>query len=285
MYVCMYVTSVSARDEDESTEAAHAYSVALMAHPAAPASQPDHSPISTPFSLSTRSSDGERARVRAHLEQEFRRQTNLREWFRRRMALLLCEQALAAKLRREDNSARQVAGRLSTFKRQAQGHTAESVVSFTRAQLELPQSTMLEHDTNLILQLLANPVPSNDHAWIYSSQVGRPTDPSKQRMAQHFQLLLVRLVAPKLQLEQARQFVHQAVGFATSGYYRDCILLLWPMLPAEEQFRFQQWYYGFPTGSEDVDAPTGATDAAEDWLVQEHTGGADSSNDPPATDD
>ena len=183
------------------------------------------------------------ARERADRAEAERRRRNFREWFRRRLAVTLCELAVAAMYQRDCQSSRQITGRLSAYKRRCAGHTTGSVVAFTLPQLDRSAAQALQHDCDLIHELYEEPLPQNDETWIYSDMVGRPQDPGRAQVEQRVQLFLLQSLVPRLQ-SAGPEFLHRAILCAGGGLYRDFIWLVWPLLTSDDRFAFQQWYYG-----------------------------------------
>ncbi|CAE7550556.1 unnamed protein product [Symbiodinium microadriaticum] len=185
------------------------------------------------------------ARERADRAEAERRRRNFREWYRRRLAVTLCELAVAAMYQRDCQSSRQITGRLSAYKRRCAGHTTGSVVAFTLPQLDRSAAQALQHDCDLIHELYEEPFPQNDETWIYSDMVGRHQDPGRVQVEQRVQLFLLQSLVPRLQ-SAGPEFLHRAVLCAGGGLYRDFIWLVWPLLTSDDRFVFQQWYYGQP---------------------------------------
>ncbi|CAE7515431.1 SMC1 [Symbiodinium necroappetens] len=202
------------------------------------------------------------ARERAARERVERHWRNLQSWNRRRLVATLCEQAYAEQLATTECSVRQVAGRLSAFKRRCNGRDADGLVEFTLPQLEPPRSDNLRHDVATVLRLYDGQIPPNDRAWILSEQVGRLEDPGRKMVEQQFELLLQRSLAPQLRTTAAQEFVHRAIANAGGSLYRDFMLLLWPLLSTPDRFRFQQWYQS--RHQAEPDEPREAIGTAED---------------------
>ena len=157
---------------------------------------------------------------------------------------LLCELALERQLRENDPTDRRLTARVATFHKRCRGRTAEDIVEFTLPQLAQPSASTLCQDATAILQLLDTPVPPNDQNWILSDQVGRTGDPQRHRVEQRMQLLLRPALDQHLQGASAQTFLDRLVADANGFLYRDFMLLMWPLLPQEDRFLFQQWYQG-----------------------------------------
>ena len=209
------------------------------------------------------------ARARAEQAERVRRRHNFREWFRRRLAVMLCELAVEAMYQRDCQSSRQIAGRLSAFRRRCTGHTLESVVAFTLPQLGQTSAQAVQHDHELLLELYEVPIPPNDEDWIYSDMVGRHQDPNRAQVEQRVQLLLLQSLVPRLH-SAGTELLHRAILAAGGGLYRDFIWLVWPLLTDGDRYTFQQWYYN----------QSAATLPAEDNLAPEQPEPARGSRDP-----
>ena len=200
MYVCMYVCiSVSARISCLPTSLIHGF-VAGMVRSVAASDSPDSEPSECSEASTPASETSERraTRLRASEEQAQRHRHNLQTWLRRRLVVALCELELETKVRAEGKGPRQVSARMASFARQCRGHTAEGVVDFTLPQLERGAAVALRHDVQVVTRLYDRALPENDLAWIYSPQVGRHEDPSRQLVEQRLQLLLLGSLVPQL---------------------------------------------------------------------------------------
>ena len=188
------------------------------------------------------------ARLRAAADLQERRRNNTRAWLRRRFVCIFCEMAVEEQLQRTGCTSRQLAGRLSAFKRRCQGHDLEGLLVFTRPQLDNAAANNLQRDAEVVLNKYDEPVPENDYNWIYSDQVGGPEQPQRHQVEQTIQQLLLRSLRPQLRTGSAEVFIQRAVTAAGGCLYRDAIMLLWPLLSSEDRFAFQQWYQGRPAG-------------------------------------
>ena len=181
---------------------------------------------SAPSADSRESADAAARRLQAAQAQEERRRENASLWYRRRLVAIRCEMAVEAQLRSESRTSRQISGRISWFTRQCQGQSLEGIIQLAQPQLEEPHGSMLAQDTQLLQRLFATPVPVNDRTWIYSDQVGNPSDPGRHLVEQRMQLLLQRHLAPQLGLADPMDFLHRAILTTGGNLYRDFILLM-----------------------------------------------------------
>ena len=188
------------------------------------------------------------ARARAEEAQQARRRDNTRAWLKRRFVCILCEMAVEEQLQRTGCTSRQLAGRLSSFRRRCQGHDLEGLLVFTGPQLDDAAADALQRDADVVLSQYDEPVPENDYHWIYSEQVGGHEHPQRHQVEQTIQQLLLRSLRPQLRTASSEIFIQRAVTAAGGCLYRDSIMLLWPLLSSADRFAFQQWYQGRPVG-------------------------------------
>ena len=251
MYVCMYVCMYVYVSRPENPALAHIVHAILssMVRSLASLSSSDScgSLSSEPSARSRESAGAAERRLQAEQAQEERRRENASLWYRRRLVAIRCEMAIEAQLRSESRTSRQISGRISWFNRQCQGQTLEGIIQLTQPQLEEPRGSTLARDTQLLQRLFATPVPVNHQTWIYSDQVGNPSDPGRHLVEQRMQLLLQRHLVPPLGLEEPADFLHRAINSTRGNLYRDFILLMWPLVWDPARLDFQAWYQGRPT--------------------------------------
>ncbi|OLQ02737.1 hypothetical protein AK812_SmicGene14373 [Symbiodinium microadriaticum] len=219
-------------------------------------------------SLDTHSETGsqEAARIDADEQEALRRRGNFKIWYRRRLTIIIFELALEKAFQQECSSSRQVAGKLSSFRRRCQGHDTEGIMYLALPQLNSEVGASARRDYELLQSLYEAPMPPNDETWIYSAMVGRHQDPGRQQVEHRLQLLLLRSLGARLQTSTP-EFLYRALLNASGGLYRDFLWVVWPLLTDEDRRDFQQWYY---SGSDEPPArPTDET-AALRMAVEEH---------------
>ncbi|OLP82599.1 hypothetical protein AK812_SmicGene36740 [Symbiodinium microadriaticum] len=219
-------------------------------------------------SLDTHSETGsqEAARIDADEQEALRRRGNFKIWYRRRLTIIIFELALEKAFQQECSSSRQVAGKLSSFRRRCQGHDTEGIMYLALPQLNSEVGASARRDYELLQSLYEAPMPPNDETWIYSAMVGRHQDPGRQQVEHRLQLLLLRSLGARLQTATP-EFLYRALLNASGGLYRDFLWVVWPLLTDEDRRDFQQWYY---SGSDEPPArPTDET-AALRMAVEEH---------------
>ncbi|CAE6971741.1 unnamed protein product [Symbiodinium sp. CCMP2592] len=220
--------------------------------------------MSSPSSSDAASSDTEERVHRQAAEDEAakRQRAVTRNWFRRCMLARLCELYYEEQLLGAECSSRQRIGRMSAFKRRADGETAENIISYTCIQLSGRLARKLRQDTDMLEACFLEPIPPNDEAWI--RRAGKWGDPTKARMAQRMELQLTRSLATRLQVSDTASFVHDTTTFAGFHMYLDFLWDLWALLSSDERYECTMWYQNMPTGARVPDSTADEPMAASD---------------------
>ena len=120
-------------------------------------------------SAGTSDSDTRRRRQEAAEAAARRRRRNWQTWFQRRVLVRLCEMCYDQQLRDTASTERQRSGRLAALGKRAEGHDAETVRSYTCAQVAETLSRQLRQDAGFLQSLFSDPLPPNDFLWIQAT--------------------------------------------------------------------------------------------------------------------
>ncbi|CAE7409551.1 unnamed protein product [Symbiodinium sp. CCMP2592] len=142
---------------------------------------------------------------------------------------------------------RQAAARLREFWRKHENDPTDHMLESVGGFLPPEQKTELEGLVAALCTRLAEEIPPNDVAWIYSQDPGQL--PSRALLCQAMQRAIYASLRTAMGDDSAKLVAEKSTALADNTFYRPALRLLWPLLTNERRFYIQRWLFKYQTGT------------------------------------